>query len=67
MSDETEYLNLQETADALHVTRRRVWQMVKDGELQSVNNPLDRREKLIPRSEIERLAPFIRPTKKEAA
>ena len=49
------------------MTRRRIWEMVKAGEIEAVSNPLDRREKLIPRSEIARLAPFVRPTKKEVA
>jgi hypothetical protein len=32
--------------------------MVKDGDTEAVKNPLGRREKLIPQSEIERLRPF---------
>jgi hypothetical protein len=64
MADTPEYLNIQEASAALQVTRRRIWQMVKAGEIEAVPNPLDRREKLIPQSEIARLAPFVRPAKK---
>lgn len=64
MADEPQYVTIQGAAAALGVTRRRVWQMVKNGDLEARTNPLDRREKLIPQSEIDRLAPF---TKKAAA
>lgn len=58
MPDEPEYLNIQQAADALGVTRRRIWAMVKDGQLPAIQNPLDRREKLIARVDVERLAKF---------
>ena len=67
MTDDQEYFNIQETAEVLGVTRRRIWAMVKAGEIDSLPNPLDRRETLIPRSEIERLRKFARPPKKEVA
>ena len=60
MTHNGDYLNIQEAADALGVTRRRIWKMVKDGEIEAIGNPLDRREKLIPRKEVERLAQFVR-------
>lgn len=60
MKDESEYLNITETAVALGVNRRRVWQMVRADELESLQNPLDRRETLIPRTEVDRLAKFAR-------
>ncbi len=67
MANDREYLNIQEAAGELGITRRRLWQMVKDGQIEAVTNPLDRREKLIARSEVERFRPFIRPAKKEVA
>ena len=63
MGKDVEYLNIQEAAEALGVTRRRIWKMVKDGELEATTNPLDRREKLIPRSEVDRFSKFVRPRK----
>lgn len=64
MTNEAEYVTIQGAAAALGVTRRRIWQMVKSGDIEARTNPLDRREKLIPQSEIDRLVPF---TKKAAA
>jgi hypothetical protein len=58
MIDEPEYLNVQQAADALGTNRRRIWQLIKEGQIETVTNPLDRREKLITRVEIERLARF---------
>ena len=60
MLDDRPYLNIHQAADALGVSRRRIWQMVKAGELESVPNPLDRRESLIPHAELERLASFAK-------
>lgn len=59
MPDESEYLNIQQAADALGVTRRRIWAMVKEGQLPAIQNPLDRREKLVARSHVDRLAKFV--------
>jgi len=58
MTAEPRYLTIQAAADALATNRRRIWQMIRDGELQAVTNPLDRREKLILRSDVEKLSEF---------
>lgn len=60
MNDEAEYLNVQEVADALGTNRRRVWQLIKEGELVTVPNPLDRRQKLVSRDQVERLSKYTK-------
>lgn len=55
---EPKYLTVQAAAEALRTNRRRIWQMIRDKELEAIDNPLDRREKLIPRAEVERLSDF---------
>ncbi len=64
MTDAVDYVNIQQAADLLGVNRRRIRELIKAGELQSLTNPLDRRETLIPRSDIIRLESF---TKKAVA
>lgn len=59
-----EYLNVTEAAEALGVNRRTVWRLISTGQLEAITNPIDRRAKLIHKSEVERLAAF---TKKGAA
>ena len=59
MTETPEYLNITEAAEALRVNRRRIWQMVKDGQIEAISSPLDRRETLIPRVEVERLSKFV--------
>lgn len=58
MSEEPEYMTVQAAAELLGVTRRRLWDLIRAGQLEAVQNPLDRREKLIPREEVDRLARF---------
>lgn len=66
MPEEQKYLNIQEAAEALGVNRKRIWRMIRDGQLEAITNPVDRREKLIPREAIEQLLEFAR-TKKDVA
>lgn len=58
---EQKYLTVQAAAEVLHTNRRRIWQLIRDHQLKAIENPLDRREKLILRAEVERLAIFSRP------
>jgi hypothetical protein len=53
-----EYLTVQGAAETLHTNRRRIWQLIDEGELHPIPNPLDGRSKLIPTDEIERLRVF---------
>lgn len=53
MSEDT--LNLGEAAEFLGVSERKMWQMVKAGEIKSLLNPLDKREKLFRRKDLVRL------------
>lgn len=46
---------IREAARLLGVSRTKVWAMVRDGELEAQVDPLDRRQRLISRSDIERL------------
>jgi len=63
-SDQTpDYYTVQEAAEALGVTRYRIWTMLKRGELEAMTSPIDRRVKLIERSEIERLSRFVKSKK----
>jgi Helix-turn-helix domain len=64
MADEPEYLNVQQAADRLGTNRRRIWQLIKEGQFHAVSNPLDKREKLIPKSQVEALSKF---SKKDVA
>jgi excisionase family DNA binding protein len=67
MTNSDDFMNIGEAADALGVTRKTVYSMIKSGRLRAITNPVDTREKLIERAEIERLAKFARPSKKAAA
>lgn len=58
MPDDPEFLTINAAAEALGTTRRRVWVMVKAGQLDAIQNPIDRREKLIARKQIENLLRF---------
>jgi hypothetical protein len=42
----------------LGVNRKRVWRMIRDGQVTAIPNPVDRRERLIPREAIVRLQEF---------
>ena len=41
MTDDTEYLNVQAAAEALGTNRRRIWQLVKEGQLETVTRSSD--------------------------
>lgn len=60
MNDGREYVNIAEAAEMLGVNRRRVWQMIRDGQLEAIVNPVDRRERIIPRSQVEELMRFAK-------
>jgi excisionase family DNA binding protein len=64
MVEETPFVTVQQAADVLRVPRRRIWQLIKQGRLHTEPNPLDRRSKLIPRSEIEVLLHLPRAPKR---
>jgi hypothetical protein len=48
-------VNLTTAAAMLGVSRTKLWTMVRGGEIQSSPDPIDRRQRLIPLGEIERL------------
>ena len=49
-------VTITEAAHRLRMNRHEIWQLVKEGMLPCSENPLGRREKLIPMNAIERLA-----------
>jgi excisionase family DNA binding protein len=54
MADE-EWLTINEVAERLQTNRVKIWRMIKTGRLVARENPLDRREKLIPVSAVQEL------------
>jgi excisionase family DNA binding protein len=50
-----EYLNMQEASAYMNVTRRKIWRLIKQGELKSYENPMDRRECLVLKADVEEL------------
>lgn len=56
-------VTITEAAHRLGVSRHKVWKLVKEGTLPYTENPLDRREKLIPVDTIEQLAAGKQPAR----
>jgi excisionase family DNA binding protein len=52
----SEYISVAEAREILGVSKTRIAEMVKRGELTSEPNPVDRRGKLLRRDEVEALA-----------
>lgn len=50
-----EVLTVSEAAEYLGVSRTKMWQLIKEGSLPAAQNPLDKRERLIPSSALEQL------------
>jgi excisionase family DNA binding protein len=48
-------ITLTEARRILGVSRMKVWRLVKDGTLTAISNPLDKRQKLVHRLEVEAL------------
>ncbi len=58
MSDPPKHYTVTAAAEALGVTRFRIWDLIKRGELTYTVNPLDRRSKLIAGVDVARLQEF---------
>jgi excisionase family DNA binding protein len=67
VDQDPQYVTVQIAAETLGVSRRRIWDLIRQGSIEAIQNPLDKREKLIPQSEIDRLLQFARASKKAAA
>ncbi len=52
---ESEYLGLREAAELLGVSRFTIWRLIRDGELPAYQSQVDRRQKLVKRSDVEAL------------
>ena len=50
-----DYVTMTEAQEILGVSRFKIWQLVKQGTLETFRSELDRREKLIRRSDLEAL------------
>jgi hypothetical protein len=55
MPPHDEYVTMTEARDILDVSRFKLWQLVKEGKLETFRSELDRREKLIRRADLEAL------------
>lgn len=56
-----ERVTMREAAALLGVSTSKMWRLVRDGELSTEANPVDRREKLVRRADLERLRRRHRP------
>lgn len=54
-------VNVTQAAKLLHVSRKRVWALIGEGTLQAVQNPLDRRERLVPVEQVVELLRTVAP------
>jgi excisionase family DNA binding protein len=66
VGEQPKYYTVSQAAKELGVSRWKMWKLLEAGEIQAEGNPLDKREKLIPAAEVERLSQFVS-AKKEAA
>jgi hypothetical protein len=56
MTKQPEYLTVAEAKQVLHVSRNKMGELIRMGILPTEPNPLDRRSKLIKRTDVEVLA-----------
>ena len=57
-----EYLTLTQAAEYLRVSRMKVWQLVKNGVLPATTSHLDKRLKLVRKSDLDKLNSEPRPS-----
>lgn len=55
--ENTDFITLTEARHILGVSRMKVWRLVKEETLTAIANPLDKRQKLVRRSQVEALMP----------
>jgi excisionase family DNA binding protein len=60
-----EFMTLTAAAEALDVSRFKVSRLIRDGELQAFVSPLDRRQRLVKRSDVETLKHQLIPVEVE--
>lgn len=53
--DKADLITLTAARSILGVSRTKIWRLVREGALVVYSNPLDKREKLVPRSQVEAL------------
>jgi hypothetical protein len=53
--EKAELITLTEARRILGVSRMKVWRLVKEGTLTAISNPLDKRQKLVQRLQVEAL------------
>ena len=55
--EKKDLINLTEAGRILGVSRMKLWRLVKEGTLKAISNPLDKRQKLVSRAQVEALIP----------
>jgi excisionase family DNA binding protein len=65
MTDQPDYLTMGEAAALLGIDRRQIRRLVLRLGIEQIENPIDARQRLIRRSDVEQLRPFA--AKKAAA
>ncbi len=63
----TDLMTIGDAQARLHVSKKKMAQLIRDHELVTLPNPLDKRIKLVKRSDVEALAARGATAKKEAA
>jgi Helix-turn-helix domain len=58
MDDDSPYVTMGEAADMLGLDRRQLRRLVQRMKLEQVDNPVDARQRLIRRNDLEQLRPF---------
>lgn len=66
MEGESQYVSMSEAAELLGLDRRQVLRLVQRLNLEQIVNPVDARQRLLNRVDLDRLRPFAA-TKKAAA
>jgi len=61
-----DFMTLTAAAEALSVSRFKVSRLIRDGELQAFVSPLDRRQRLVRRSDVEALKQQLVPVEIES-
>lgn len=52
---QSDYLGLREAAELMGVSRFTIWRLIRDGQLPAYQSQVDRRQKLVRRSDVESL------------
>lgn len=59
MDEQPRYYTVRQAAQALGVSRWKMWKLLESGTITTEANPLDKREKLIPIGQVEQFASYV--------